>query len=143
MKSERNGVSTAAGALDAARADEDRAPDGPETGGAVGACAEHLPLVVKLPTATVLDEAVTLLKGIADPTRLKILLLLKDREVCVHQIVDALQMSQSAVSHQLRTLRAARLVDFDKRGRHVYYRLADEHVRSMIEDVLSHSEEIW
>ncbi len=91
----------------------------------------------------VLDEAVALLKGFADPTRLRILLLLRGREVCVHQIVKALDMTQSAVSHQLRTLRTSRLVEYSKRGRHVYYRLADEHVRDVLDDVVSHSQELW
>lgn len=94
-------------------------------------------------TDEVLDEAVALLKGFADPTRLRILLMLRGGEVCVHQIVDALNMTQSAVSHQLRTLRTARLVEFTKRGRHVYYRLADKHVRDVLDDVVSHSQEIW
>ncbi|NLG08605.1 MAG: helix-turn-helix transcriptional regulator, partial [Deinococcales bacterium] len=77
------------------------------------------------------------------PTRLKILLLLREGEVCVHQIVEVLAMTQSAVSHQLRTLRSARLVAFTKRGRHVYYRLADDHVRAMLDGVVSHSQELW
>jgi len=99
-------------------------------------------LVRALPEDVVLDEAVMLLKGFADPTRLKILALLREGEVCVHQIVEALEMTQSAVSHQLRTLRGARLVAFKKRGRHVYYRLADDHVREMLDGVLSHSREV-
>lgn len=100
-------------------------------------------LEAALPSEAVLDEAVTLLKGFADPTRLKILLLLREGEVCVHQIVEVLAMTQSAVSHQLRTLRSARLVAFTKRGRHVYYRLADDHVRAMLDGVISHSQELW
>lgn len=99
-------------------------------------------LVAALPDEVVLDEAVMLLKGFADPTRLKILSLLRAGEVCVHQLVEVLEMTQSAVSHQLRTLRAARLVGFKKRGRHVYYRLADDHVREMLDNVLSHSREV-
>ena len=99
-------------------------------------------LVGALPEDVVLDEAVMLLKGFADPTRLKILSLLREGEVCVHQIVEALEMTQSAVSHQLRTLRGARLVTYKKRGRHVYYRLADNHVREMLDGVLSHSREV-
>lgn len=95
-----------------------------------------------LPEDDVLDEAVMLLKGFADPTRLKILSLLREGEVCVHQIVEVLEMTQSAVSHQLRTLRGARLVVFEKRGRHVYYRLADDHVRQTLDGVLSHSREV-
>lgn len=100
-------------------------------------------LAASLPDGTVIEEAVTLLKGFADLTRLKILLMLREGEVCVHQLVDALGASQSAISHQLRTLRTARLVEFKKRGRHVYYRLADDHVRVMLEEVVSHAEELW
>lgn len=96
-----------------------------------------------LPIEAVTEEAVKLLKGFADPTRLRILALLRMGEVCVHQLVEALDMSQSAVSHQLRTLRSARLVTFTKRGRHVYYRLVDDHVRDILDSVLSHSEELW
>jgi ArsR family transcriptional regulator len=84
---------------------------------------------------------VQLLKGFADGTRFRILCLLRGREVCVHEIVDALEVSQSAVSHQLRVLRDARLVSHRRDGRHVYYRLADDHVREMIENALSHGAE--
>lgn len=96
-----------------------------------------------LPQEAILEEAIKLLKGFADPTRLRILSLLRVGEVCVHQLVEALDMSQSAVSHQLRALRRARLVTYTKRGRHVYYRLVDEHVRAILDSVLSHSEELW
>lgn len=89
----------------------------------------------------VVNEAVQLLKGFADATRLKILCLLRGGEVCVHTIVDMMDISQSGVSHQLRILRDARLVVSRKKGRHVYYRLADEHVRQMLENALSHGEE--
>ena len=96
-----------------------------------------------LPAEGLIDEAVILLKGFADPTRFKLLLLLgRGGEVCVHQLVEVMAMSQSAVSHQLRVLRAARLVSYKKRGRHVFYRLADDHVREMLESTLSHSEEV-
>ena len=83
-----------------------------------------------------------LLKGFSDVTRLKILCLLRDGEVCVHDIVEVLTISQSGVSHQLRILRGAGLVRSRKEGRHVYYRLADEHVRQMLENALSHGEEL-
>lgn len=95
-----------------------------------------------LPDEGLVDEAVVLLKGFADPTRFKLLLLLRRGEVCVHQLVETLGMSQSAVSHQLRVLRAARLVTYKKRGRHVFYRLADDHVLTMLDGALSHSEEV-
>lgn len=87
------------------------------------------------------DATVRLLKGFADPTRLRLLWLLRDGEQCVHVLVEALDVSQSAVSHQLRLLRDARLVVARRRGRHVFYRLADEHVRSLLDNAVSHGDE--
>ena len=91
-----------------------------------------------LPDASLVEDSVLLLKGFSDVTRFKILCLLREGEVCVHQIVDVLDVSQSGISHQLRMLRDARLVKSRKEGRHVFYALADEHVRVMLENVLSH-----
>ncbi len=87
------------------------------------------------------EATVRLLKGFADPTRLRLLWLLRDGEQCVHVLVEALDVSQSAVSHQLRLLRDARLVVARRRGRHVFYRLADEHVRSLLDNAVSHGDE--
>ncbi|WP_103027284.1 ArsR/SmtB family transcription factor [Salinibacter altiplanensis] len=106
-----------------------------------GACGTEAALSESLPTAAVTDATVRLLKGFADQTRLRILCLLRDREVCVHDIVEALGMTQSAISHQLRVLRDARLVSHRREGRHVYYRLADDHVREMLENALTHGAE--
>ena len=104
-------------------------------------CDGNPTLQEDLPDASVVTPTVQLLKGFADGTRLRILCLLRGREVCVHEIVDALEMSQSAISHQLRVLRDARLVTHRRDGRHVYYRLADEHVRELLENALSHGAE--
>lgn len=104
-------------------------------------CDGDQALTDDLPGASVVTPTVQLLKGFADATRLRILCLLRGREVCVHEIVDALDMSQSAVSHQLRVLRDARLVSHRRDGRHVYYRLADDHVRELLENALSHGAE--
>lgn len=90
---------------------------------------------------SVADRVVRQMKGFADGTRLRILYLLRDGELCVHEIVDALEMSQSAVSHQLRVLRNADLVSDRREGRHVYYELADAHVREMLENAISHGAE--
>ena len=104
-------------------------------------CGTEEPLSEALPSDSVTVETTRLLKGFANETRLQILCLLRDREVCVHDIVEALGMSQSAVSHQLRVLRDARLVAHRRDGRHVYYRLADDHVREMLENALTHGAE--
>src|SRR5690606_19758781 len=68
-------------------------------------------------------------KALADPTRLRLISLLLDHEVCVHTLEELLGMSQSAISHQLRYLRQLHLVRYRKVGRHVYYALDDDHVR--------------
>ena len=104
-------------------------------------CGTEEPLSEALPDDAVTDATVRLLKGFANETRLQVLCLLRDREVCVHNIVEALDMSQSAVSHQLRVLRDARLVAHRRDGRHVYYRLADDHVGEMLENALTHGAE--
>ena len=104
-------------------------------------CNGDVALEKDLPDEAVVTPTVQLLKGFADGTRLRILCLLRGREVCVHEIVDALDMSQSAVSHQLRVLRDARLVSHRREGRHVYYRLADDHVWELLENALSHGAE--
>lgn len=104
-------------------------------------CDGDTALSEDLPSEGLVTPTVQLLKGFADATRLRILCLLRGREVCVHEIVNALDMSQSAVSHQLRVLRDARLVAHRRDGRHVYYRLADDHVHEMLENALSHGAE--
>jgi ArsR family transcriptional regulator len=104
-------------------------------------CNGNASLDDALPDDGVVTPTVQLLKGFADATRLRILCLLRGREVCVHEIVEALDMSQSAVSHQLRVLRDARLVAPRRDGRHVYYRLADDHVHELLENALSHGAE--
>lgn len=78
---------------------------------------------------------------LADPNRLRILSLLADQELCVGDLATTLAMSESAVSHQLRTLRTVRLVSARKQGRHVFYRLQDQHVLSFYQAVLEHLDE--
>ncbi len=71
-------------------------------------------------------------KALADPTRLKILALLFNGEHCVGDLADHLDVSQSAVSHQLRLLRSLNIVRYHKEGREVFYDLADDHVRDIL-----------
>ncbi|WP_263789996.1 ArsR/SmtB family transcription factor [Salinibacter sp.] len=104
-------------------------------------CGSDASLTEKLPSEEVTARTVRLLKGFADGTRLRILCLLRGHEVCVHNLVEALGMSQSAVSHQLRVLRDARLVSHRREGRHVYYGLADDHVREMLDNAFTHGAE--
>ncbi len=78
---------------------------------------------------------------LADTNRLRILSILVTREMCVGDLAIALGMNESAVSHQLRTLRAIRLVRFRKQGRHVFYSLQDHHVLSFYQAIAEHLEE--
>ena len=77
-------------------------------------------------------------KVLGDPTRLRILRVLMNQEVCVRDIANELGMGQSAVSHQLRILRDARLVQFRRDGKTVYYSLADAHVFTLLDVGLEH-----
>lgn len=79
-----------------------------------------------------------LFKVLGDPTRLRIVRLLLEKEMCVSDIADAMDMGQSAISHQLRVLRQARLVTFRKEGKTAWYRLNDHHVVVLIEQGLEH-----
>ena len=94
-----------------------------------------------LPSEDEVARASALLKVLADPTRMRILLAMRREELCVCGLAHLLKMSQSAVSHQLRVLRAARLVRWRRQGRHVFYRLADHHVEEILADALEHASE--
>jgi DNA-binding transcriptional ArsR family regulator len=80
-------------------------------------------------------------KMLADPTRLRILLFLGGEEICVNDIASGINMTKSAVSHQLALLRTARLIKNRKVGKEVYYSLADEHVKVLIEAAFEHVNE--
>lgn len=77
-------------------------------------------------------------KVLSDPTRIRILSLLAHQELCVSCIAQALNMTHSAISHQLRLLRSANLVKFTKDGKEVIYSLDDEHVLSLFAQALDH-----
>mgnify|MGYP000008066016 CR=1 FL=1 len=94
-----------------------------------------------LPSGEAVLEASLILKAVSDPTRLKLLSALAVTELCVCDLALLSGTSESAVSHQLRLLRDRRLVTADKRGREVYYRLADAHVTALISSALEHATE--
>jgi len=81
------------------------------------------------------------LKAIGDGTRVRILWALDINEMCVCDLAFLLGMTKSAISHQLRTLKKANLVKFRKDGKIVYYSLADDHVKTILEHSLSHVNE--
>jgi len=88
-----------------------------------------------------LDEVAELFKCLADPTRLKLLCAMVTAEQTVGELAAAAGATPSAVSHQLRILRAMRLVQARRDGRHIHYSLADEHVSNLLEVAITHAGE--
>lgn len=91
-----------------------------------------------LPDDDMLIDLSELFKVFGDSTRVKILCVLLETEMCVNDIADLLGMSMSAISHQLRVLKASQLIKFRREGRTVFYSLADDHVRTIISQGLDH-----
>ena len=83
----------------------------------------------------------TAFKAISEPSRLKILFALRQGEMCVYHITEAVGGTQSAVSHQLRILRQTKLVKVRKQGKEVYYSLADNHIELIFRMALEHVRE--
>ena len=92
----------------------------------------------QMPEDEVLYELADLFKVFSDSTRIKILWALSVRELCVCDIAHLLDMTQSAISHQLRTLKLSRLVKSRKAGKIVYYSLDDSHVYDIFAQGLAH-----
>ena len=89
-----------------------------------------------------LYDLAELFKVFGDSTRIRILSALYGGECCVQDIADGLQMTPSAVSHQLKILKQSRLIKGRREGKHIFYSLADEHVRSIIAEGREHIEEL-
>ena len=94
-----------------------------------------------MPEEETLYDLAELFKVFGDTTRIKILCALFESEMCVCDIAALLSMSQSAISHQLRVLKQARLVKYRKEGKVVYYSLDDEHVKQIFDQGLVHIRE--
>ena len=89
------------------------------------------------------EDLAELFKVFGDTTRIKILYALFSKEMCVCDIADLLGMTHSAISHQLRVLKQARLVKFRKEGKVVYYSLDDSHISQIFDCGLSHIQETY
>ena len=85
-----------------------------------------------MPTEDQMYDLAELSKVFGDSTRIRILYVLFEADVCVCDIAEALNMTQSAISHQLRILKQAKLVSARREGKSVIYSLADDHVRTII-----------
>lgn len=102
----------------------------------------HAGLVERVRTALPGDETLydlaELFKVFGDSTRIKLLSVLMEGEMCVCDLAQMLGLSQSAVSHQLRVLKSAKLVKFRREGKTVFYTLADDHVKTIISNGMEH-----
>ena len=92
----------------------------------------------QLPQDEVLYDLAELFKIFGDSTRIKILYALLEAELCVCDIAKLMDVSQSAVSHQLRVLKGSKLVKFRREGKTLYYSLADEHVFRILSQGMEH-----
>lgn len=95
----------------------------------------------ELPNEDELYDLAELFKVFGDSTRIKILFALFESEMCVCDIAESLEMTQSAISHQLKILKQSKLVGNRREGKQVVYFLADDHVRTIINQGLNHIEE--
>ncbi len=115
-------------------------PDSPEE----GLCSERHaanPAAAGPLAVTEAQRMAEFLNVLADPTRLRLISLLAAEEYCVCDLASNLGMTDSAISHQLRALRAARLVTYRKVGRQVFYQLHDHHVLELYQTVREHLNE--
>ena len=92
----------------------------------------------EMPEEGALFDLAELFKVFGDSTRIRILYLLLESEMCVCDIAQLLGMTQSAISHQLQTLKKSKLVKYRRQGKTVFYSLADAHVRAIIGQGMEH-----
>ena len=103
---------------------------------------ERLEIAAKvMPDESELYDLAELFKVFGDSTRIRILFVLFESELCVCDIAQALKTTQSAISHQLRILKQSRLVKSRRDGKSVFYALADSHVKTMIAQGMEHIRE--
>ena len=95
-------------------------------------------LFTEMPDEELLYDVADLFKAFADTTRIKILFALMEHGLCVADIASTIGATQSAVSHQLRTLKQARLVRPQRDGKNVIYSLSDDHVFTMLAQAMTH-----
>jgi DNA-binding transcriptional ArsR family regulator len=93
------------------------------------------------PSPSEIDDVANIFRLLADPTRVSILHALATAELCNCDLASLLGISESAVSHQMRELRLMKVVSATRRGRMIYYRLNDRHVRHILLDTLKHARE--
>ncbi|UGT45738.1 metalloregulator ArsR/SmtB family transcription factor [Nocardia yamanashiensis] len=94
-----------------------------------------------VPSRNILDSAGELLRALAAPVRIAIVLQLRESPRCVHELVDTLGVTQPLISQHLRILKSAGVVRGERTGREVIYELVDEHLAHIVIDAVAHAEE--
>lgn len=103
---------------------------------------ERAPSASRIPSpAATLSDAGDLLRALAAPVRIAIVLQLRDEDLCVHELVDILGVAQPLISQHLRVLKTAGVVHGERRGREVVYRLVDDHLAHIVVDAVAHVQE--
>lgn len=97
---------------------------------------------IKMPSDEIIFDVAELFKVFGDTTRMRIICALKENELCVGDIAEITNTTISAISHQLKILKQAKLVKYRKEGKTVYYSLDDDHVLQIFEKGREHVEEI-
>ena len=105
------------------------------------ACTDHAPHQHAPRSEDVLERAAVLGAALGDAARLRLLELMLDGPHCVSELADETGSSLSAVSQRLKVLAHARLVERSREGRHIYYSLADDHVRHLLHELFDHASE--
>ncbi len=95
----------------------------------------------KMKSERVIQRLSETFKALSDPTRLKMLLAFSQEELCGCDLVELLGITKSAISHQLRILKNLRIVKYRREGKQIFYSLDDDHVKTLINQSLSHVEE--
>jgi ArsR family transcriptional regulator len=95
----------------------------------------------RMPSQDVMDRLSAFYKIMSDPTRLRLLIALEDGELCASDLANALDMSRSAVSHQLKSLKEARLVKTRREGKTIHYSLDDNHILQVLQVAAEHVQE--
>lgn len=106
-----------------------------------GAHGHRTPHTQELPGREILDSAGDLLRALAAPVRIAIVLELRESSRCVHELVDVLMVPQPLVSQHLRILKAAGVVAGERTGREVHYRLVDDHLAEIVLAAVAHAGE--
>ncbi|MBF6331697.1 winged helix-turn-helix transcriptional regulator [Nocardia transvalensis] len=99
------------------------------------------PTAPAVPPRAILDNAGELLRALAAPVRIAIVLQLRESPRCVHELVDTLGVTQPLVSQHLRILKSAGVVRGERTGREVIYELVDDHLARIVVDAVAHAEE--